>query len=125
MKKIMVQLEFNLIVLKSSDVLHSLAFYEAFGLSFKEEIHNSGIVHYACNLGTMTIEIYPGTDGIAPNPLQSGATMLGFRVASIDDICTKLQEISDAPLPTIQPSPGGRRAILTDPDGRKVELVEL
>lgn len=117
--------ELSLIVLRTGDVLSTLFFYRALGLRFEQECHGQGLIHYACTLGTSIIEIYPGTEGSAPQPVQGGATMLGFRVASIDHVLTQLQEISDTVLPTIHSSRWGRRVVLTDPDGRKVELTEL
>lgn len=85
----------------------------------------SGVIHYACTLGISTIEIYPGIDGSAQSPVQSGATMLLFKVANIDAVLTKLQEIGNTILPTVQSTLLFRRVVLTDPDGRKVELTEL
>ena len=121
----MSQLELSLVVLRTADVVKALSFYRAFGLEFDQECHGQGVIHYACTLGTSTIEIYPGIDGSAPSPLQGGATMLGFRVANIDAVVIKLQEIGNTVLPTIQSTPWGRRLVLTDPDGRKVELTEF
>jgi predicted enzyme related to lactoylglutathione lyase len=121
----MFQAELSLVVLRTADVLKTLLFYRAFGLKFEQECHAQGVIHYACTLGTSTIEIYPGIDGSAPSPVQSGATMLGFKVANIDVVLTKLQEIGNTVLPTIQLTSWGRRVVLSDPDGRKVELTEL
>ncbi|MEH1942183.1 MAG: hypothetical protein V7L01_18470 [Nostoc sp.] len=72
-----------------------------------------------------TIEIYPRNDRSAPSAVQNDTTMLGFRVANIDAVLIKLQEIADTVLPTIKSTPWGRRIVLTDPDDRKVELTEL
>jgi predicted enzyme related to lactoylglutathione lyase len=121
----MSQIELSLLVLRTADVQKTLSFYRAFGLEFDQECHGQGVIHYACTLGTSTIEIYPTKDGSAPSPVQGGATMLGFRVANIDTVLIKLQEIGDTVLPTIKSTPWGRRIVLTDPDGRKVELTEL
>jgi catechol 2,3-dioxygenase-like lactoylglutathione lyase family enzyme len=121
----MSQLGLSLVVLRTADVLKTLSFYSTFGLEFDQERHGQGVIHYACTLGTSTIEIYPGSNGSAISPVQSGATMLGFRVANINAVLIKLQEIGYTALPTIQSTPWGRRIVLTDPDGRKVELTEL
>ena len=122
----MSQLELSLVVLRTADVSKTLSFYSALGLEFDQERHGQGVIHYACTLGTSTIEIYPGSDGSAISPVQSGATMLGFRVPNIDAVLTKLQEVGyNTVLPTIQSTPWGRRIVLTEPDNRKVELTEF
>ncbi|BAY95563.1 MULTISPECIES: VOC family protein [unclassified Tolypothrix] len=121
----MSQPELSLVVLRTTDVLKTLLFYRAFGLEFEQECHGQGVIHYACTLGISTIEIYPGIDGSAQSPVQSGATMLLFKVANIDAVLTKLQEIGNTILPTVQSTLLFRRVVLTDPDGRKVELTEL
>ncbi|OUL26205.1 hypothetical protein BV378_13375 [Nostoc sp. RF31YmG] len=121
----MSQPELSLVVLRTANVLKTLLFYRAFGLEFEQECHDRGVIHYACTLGTSTIEIYPGSDGSAPKPVQGGATMLGFKAANIDVVLTKIQEIENTVLPAIQSTSRGRRVVLTDPDGRKVELTEL
>lgn len=120
----MSQPELSLVVLRTADVLKTLLFYRAFGLEFEQECHGQGVIHYACTLGTSTIEIYPLIDGSAQSPVQSGATMLGFKVANIDAVLTKLQKIGTV-LPTRESTSRGRRVVLNDPDGRKVELTEL
>ncbi|MDJ0800874.1 MAG: VOC family protein [Calothrix sp. MO_167.B12] len=121
----MSQPELSLVVLRTANVLEMLSFYRALGLRFEQERHGSGVVHYACTLGTTTIEIYPGTDGSAPKPAQGGATMLGFRVEDIDKVLAQLQELGNVQQPTIQSTPRGRRIVLQDFDGRKVELTEF
>jgi predicted enzyme related to lactoylglutathione lyase len=111
--------ELNLIVIFVSDVLKSKLFYEAIGISFQLEQHGRGPEHFSAQLRTMIFEIYPRTeqrDG-------SQSLRLGFRVASVDDITTRLEQLGATLVKPAGDSPWGRRAILRDPDGYTLELT--
>jgi lactoylglutathione lyase len=111
----------SLIVLRSANVDAALTFYQALGLTFAQEQHGSGPIHYSCQIGGTVLEIYPGEEGVAPDRKSGGATMLGFAVASIDDVLAKLP---DKPMSAPKDSTWGRRAVVLDPDGRAIELTE-
>jgi predicted enzyme related to lactoylglutathione lyase len=70
------------------------------------------------------LEIYPGSVGIAPEPKVGGATMIGFCVSSLHDTLTALQDLSVKVLSSPTTSAWGLRAVVLDPDGRAIELVE-
>jgi predicted enzyme related to lactoylglutathione lyase len=101
-----------------------LAFYQSLGVSFTQEQHGAGPVHHSCDLGGTVLEIYPGSEGKAPNRKAGGATMLGFRVPSVDTVLAALAQ-SGAPLVTPpKDQQSGRRAVVADPDGRAVEISQ-
>jgi hypothetical protein len=50
----------SLLVLRSSRLEAMRTFYEALGLTFVEEKHGAGPVHYSAQLGSTVLEIYPG-----------------------------------------------------------------
>ena len=102
----------------------TLAFYRALGLAFTEEQHGNGPVHHSCDMGGTVLEIYPGTDGNAPDRRAGGATMLGFRVASIDATLVDLQKLGASVITPPRDSQWGRRAVVADPDGRAVEITQ-
>jgi uncharacterized glyoxalase superfamily protein PhnB len=114
----------SLIVLRSSNLEAAVRFYETVGFSFVQEQHGSGAIHYSCELNGTVIEIYPGEPGEAPNRKQAGATMLGFRVDSLDTVLEILQNIGANVLTNPQTSQWGKRMVVEDPDGRAVELSE-
>ncbi len=116
----MAELALTLVVIRSADVEQAVLFYRTLGLSFVKERHGSGPEHYACEIGTTVFEIYPsGPELPAPS-----AVRLGFRVPSLDDLLAELRaqeiEIVSAPKNT----PWGRRAVVVDPDGHRVEISE-
>jgi lactoylglutathione lyase len=114
----------GLVVLRSSDIEALLTFYRAIGLSFMEEKHGSGPMHYSCQLGTTVIEIYPGAAPVPQDFRDSGATLLGFNVASLDAILDAMKLMNVPVLTVPKRSAWGRRAVVQDPDGRAVELNE-
>ncbi|WP_017573890.1 VOC family protein [Nocardiopsis halotolerans] len=92
----------TLLVVYTDRVEECRAFYAGLGLRFVRERHGSGPEHHAAELpGGMVLEIYPATP-----ERSTGAVRLGFTVAG------------DRATPPLEP---GRR-VLTDPDGRKVDL---
>lgn len=114
----------SLIVLRTAKLDAALAFYRALGLEFVSEQHGSGPVHYSTQIDKTVLEIYPGKEGSAPPRLQAGATMLGFQVKSVDDTLVSLQSLKVEVISPAKDSPWGRRAIVTDPDGRAVEIMQ-
>ncbi|APC36435.1 metal-dependent phosphohydrolase [Nocardiopsis dassonvillei] len=92
----------TLLVLHTGRVEECRAFYTGLGLRFVRERHGSGPEHHAAELdGGAVVEIYPATA-----ERSTGAARLGFTVRG------------DRAVPPLEP---GRR-VLTDPDGRKVDL---
>ena len=114
-----------LIVLRSSHIEASLAFYRAIGLSFEEEKHGSGPVHYACRLGATVIEIYPEAAQDPQDYRGSGSTLLGLTVGLLDAVLNEMRVLSVPILTAPKASTWGRRAVVQDPDGRAIELNEL
>src|SRR4051812_32904472 len=79
-----------LVVLRCKDLEASKNSYASLGMRLCEEKHGNGPKHYACDLGGLVLELYPGQSGTAPDPKTAGATMHGFRVRSLDDALTAL-----------------------------------
>ena|SRR5258706_15365265 len=114
----------NLLVLRTADLERALAFYQAIGLTFVQEQHSSGPIHYACDMGALVVELYPGKQGIAPDRKNAGATQIGFQVTNLDTVIDSLNQQGCTIITTSQDSAWGRRALVQDPDGRAVELTE-
>src|SRR6266498_3293777 len=104
----------SLLVLRTAKLEATLAFYRALGMEFVQEQHGSGPAHYSCQLGGTVVEIYPGSDGTAPPRQSGGATMLGFRVASVDATVATLQQLGAEVVTAPKDSPWGRRAVVAD-----------
>jgi catechol 2,3-dioxygenase-like lactoylglutathione lyase family enzyme len=110
----------SLVVLRSRDAECAVRFYESLGLVFDVHRHGNGPEHYACQLGSTVLEIYrqiAGEEG-------TSSTRIGIRVASVDTAVDRLRGLGARVLSAASDSPWGRRAVVQDPDGHKVELVE-
>lgn len=110
----------NLIVIRSADIQQSLQFYRWLGLEFTQHQHGSGPEHYASALGELIFEIYPFTD----QGQHTKATRIGFRVDGLNALIALLQEHKVTIISPPNNSPWGLRAVVDDPDGHRVELVE-
>lgn len=87
----------TLIVLRCSNLIASKKFYETLGLSFTQEQHGHGPVHYSGTIEGMVLELYPASpDG------RTSHVGLGFRLSK--------------PLN----APAG---IIRDPDGNAIHLT--
>lgn len=110
----------SLLVLKTADVPALVGFYRALGVAFAEERHGGGPGHFAGEIGDVVFEIYP-----LPGDVSADATTrLGF---TVDDLAGLLDRLHALGVPAVSPpraTPWGLRAVVRDPDGRAVELVQ-
>ena len=114
------RIRLNLVVLRSADIDRAAQFYGTLGLEFTKHRHGTGPEHYACELGDAVFEIYPrqsDRDG-------TSSIRIGFRVASVEALVAQLQEAGARIVSPPTNSPWGRRAVVADPDGHKVELTQ-
>ncbi len=110
----------NLVVLRSPDLARAAAFYSRLGLQFSQHQHDSGPQHYAAELGGGVFELYPlAADG--PSTL---GTRIGFSVPSLDSVVAALSDFPGVIISPPKDSEWGRRAVVADPDGHRVELLQ-
>jgi len=110
----------NLLMLRVADLERAANFYRLLGLEFIKHTHGNGPEHYACELPGFVFELYPAT---AEQQLSSSAR-LGFAVSGVDILVAKLADTGTQILAAPRDSAWGRRAVVVDPDGHRVELVE-
>lgn len=109
----------NLLVIEARDIEVAKAFYESLGLVFELEQHGRGPQHYSAKVGSTIFEVYSrGADVVAMR------IRLGFEVASLAGAMIALRSQSARILKDASDSPWGRRAVVEDPDGNRVELLE-
>ncbi len=109
-----------LVVLRSENLSRSRYFYESLGLTFRVEQHGSGPPHLACDLGTAVFEIYPAASTQPPTV----GTRIGFQVGDIGAAISAVVNLGGEIVAHPKSSPWGQRAVLRDPDGHMVELLE-
>lgn len=109
----------NLLVLRTADVYKLGAFYETLGLSFVRERHGRGPEHLASALGGTTLEIYPCTAGN-----DTRGTRIGFRVRDVAAKFAHALAVGGEAISPPRESDWGTRAVIRDPGGHVVELLE-
>jgi predicted enzyme related to lactoylglutathione lyase len=109
----------NLVVLRAADLERAERFYTALGLQFQRERHGSGPEHLTSQLGSVLLEIYPGAEGETTR-----AVRIGLVVPSADKAVTAAAAHGGQVVTAAKMSPWGRRAVVCDPEGHRVELVE-
>jgi lactoylglutathione lyase len=110
----------NLVVLRSPDIARAAAFYTRLGLHFTLHRHGKGAEHLAAELSDGAFELYAQT---ADGPITLG-TRIGFSVPSVDAVIAALVDYPAAVVSAPKDSEWGRRAVVADPDGHRVELSE-
>ena len=111
----------NLVVLRAKDLMAARRFYEALGIFFEMHKHGSGAEHLASGGGEhgAVFEIYPLRDGQTP----TASVRIGFSMDAVDGYMDAVQNVGGKIIEPPHDSEWGRRAVVQDPDGHKVELV--
>lgn len=109
-------MKLNLLVLRTANLEELRNFYTGLGARFEKERHGSGPEHYAAALDDdFVLELYPC----------SGATMVDTELRlgiKVNDILETLKCIEQCAVP--KETRWGLRALVRDPDGRTVELLQ-
>lgn len=113
-------MKLNLVVIRVDDLEASRRFYSAIGLRLAEERHGSGPPHYSADLDGVVVEFYPRSANLD----RTSPTRLGFSVQDVDEVVAACQNAGGRVITPAKDSPWGRRAVVEDPDGHKIELVE-
>lgn len=93
-------------------------FYSLLGLKFDYHKHGNSPLHYSAKIGTFVFEIYP----FAKTQTETDKNLrLGFAIDNFDE---KLKLLEKNEITFMEPTQTefGFSTILSDPDGRKVEL---
>jgi catechol 2,3-dioxygenase-like lactoylglutathione lyase family enzyme len=114
----MSDVKLNLLVLKTHHLDRLKEFYSTLGLSFVEEKHGDGPLHLAAHVGDLVLELYPLPSDAG---LADASTRLGFTVPDLDAV---LERLAAAVVSGTRETEWGRRAVVRDPDGRRVEVIE-
>jgi predicted enzyme related to lactoylglutathione lyase len=110
----------NLVVLRSQDPERSVQFYRLLGLTFERHRHGHGPEHFAAVLGTTVLEIYRARH----ERDSTAATRLGFEVPCVDSVVAQADRFGARIVKEPGESEWGRRAVIEDPDGHQIELLQ-
>ncbi|MCC9606297.1 VOC family protein [Blastopirellula sp. JC732] len=109
----------NLIVIRARDIDVAGIFYNALGLQFVRHSHGKGPIHLAADMADQVFEIYPLADGDPPTT----SARIGFAVADVDATYAALLAAGGQSISAPKDSPWGRRAVIADPEGHRVEIT--
>ncbi|NBV25309.1 MAG: bleomycin resistance protein [Proteobacteria bacterium] len=110
----------NLVVLRSANLEQTAAFYTCLGLKFARHRHGNGPEHFASENAGTVFELYP----VAADGFSTLGTRIGFRVPSVDATLAALGNYPSTVVSPARDSEWGRRAVVVDPDGHRVELLQ-
>jgi lactoylglutathione lyase len=113
------KVELNLVVLRCPDLARAQTFYSALGLPLQREQHGKGPEHLAAELGEAVFEIYPLGDSESTLGVR-----VGFRVPKVADAVAAALSNGGTLITPPRNGPWGLRAVVADPDGHRVELVD-
>lgn len=113
-------MEIRLIVIRTNDQKILANFYSLLGLTFDYHKHGNSPMHYSTKIGSLVLEIYP----LAKNQIEIDKNLrLGFAIDNFDETLKTLGENEIAfSEPTL--TDFGYITIVSDPDGRKIELYK-
>jgi lactoylglutathione lyase len=103
----------------STDPRLAASFYACFGITFRQEQHGCGPIHFAFEGEGLVIELYPAKEAASP---QGSGTMVGFEVADADNAAAVARSNGFNIVGDVEVTAMGRRVIVRDPDGRQVFL---
>ncbi len=109
-------------VLFAADLERTVSFYRLLGIPLEQERHDDGPAHAASELGSVHFAVYEGSPAAPPGFRQAGSTFAGFQVDSLDDAVAALAGWGAEVLIAHEVRPWSCRAVVTDPDGRAVEI---
>jgi predicted enzyme related to lactoylglutathione lyase len=110
----------NLVVIRVADFERSASFYRSMQMPLTKERHGAGPDHYSVDLGGVVMELYPRRSEAEATT----QTRIGFVVDKLDEVLAASQASGGQLIAAAKDSPWGRRAIVKDPDGHTIELVE-
>ncbi|HWU41951.1 MAG TPA: VOC family protein [Bdellovibrio sp.] len=115
-------LAFSSITLNTSRLQDMLEFYRLLGFQFKAVKVDKGSEVYRALHNEIEFSLYSIKN--AQNS-QIPTLQLGFRITNLEDRVHQLQKIKTATC-VLDPTsmPDGKKAILLDPDGHSIELIE-
>lgn len=113
-------MEIRLIVIRTNDQKQLSNFYSLLGLTFDYHKHGNSPMHYSATIGTMILEIYP----LTKNQTEIDKNLrLGFAIDNFEETVKVLKNNNITFSEPIQ-TDFGFVTIISDPDGRKVELYK-
>jgi predicted enzyme related to lactoylglutathione lyase len=116
---------FGALVLFTSSLETTVAFYRAMGIDLAEEDHGDGVLHFAAELEGCHFAVFPASGtSRSPGLREPGCSFAGIAVESLRATLESVEKLGAPVLEDPTRYPWGIRAVVADPDGRPVEIFE-
>lgn len=113
-------MEIRLIVIRTNDQSRLADFYSLLGLTFTYHKHGNSPLHYSATIGSLVLEIYP----LTKSQTEADKNLrLGFAIDNFDETLEILTH-NNIPFSAPKLTDFGFLTIISDPDGRKIELYK-
>lgn len=113
-------MEIRLLVIRTKDQKRLADFYSLFGLTFDYHKHGNSPMHYSAKIGSLILEIYP----LMKNQSETDISLrLGFAIDNFEETLNLLKN-NDMFFSEPMQTNFGFLTIVSDPDGRKIELYK-
>lgn len=113
-------MKLTLVVIRTEKMDALAQFYQKLGIEFDEQRHGAGPNHFCADVEGTTFEIYPAKK---PEDVDK-KTRLGFSIKNLKEKFEVFKIDPQYLVVDLQESEWGLRAIVSDPDGRAVELYD-
>lgn len=113
-------MEIRLLVIRTKNQKQLADFYSLLGLTFNYHKHGNSPVHYSATFGSLVVEIYP----LTKSQTEADKTLrLGFAIDNFEEMLVLLKN-NQISFTEPAATDFGFVTIITDPDGRKIELYK-
>ena len=114
-------MEIKLIVIRTPDPKQLADFYILLGFVFDYHKHGNSPYHYSALAGKTVLEIYP----LAKDQFEADKNIrLGFNLDNFDQVMDQLKKQNVPFSKEAGQTDYGFMAVISDPDGRKIELYK-
>lgn len=110
----------NLLVIRANDIDALVEFYKELGMNFEKHRHGKGPEHYASENEGFVFEIYP----VGKDLKSTSGLRFGFKVNSLEEVLAKIERFDYTLVVEPKESPWGRRMVLDDLVGHRIEFIE-
>lgn len=98
----------NLFVIRSQEPARTVGFYQLLGLRFQEERHGKGPAHWAAEVDSAVLEVYPAQSSAEVD----GATRLGFEIDEVESVLALLRDQGSEVVSDLKQTPWGLRTVV-------------
>ncbi len=114
-------MKLNLIVLRSKDMEALADFYSALlGKTLTKHRHGNGPDHFGTEVDGLVFELYPKRH----EQDDTSCMRMGFKTDSINEVLLRIKKFQVEYISGPTDSPWGKRLVMDDPEGHRIELTE-